>query len=71
MGCCEDANVMFGFLTASLVLYVCKLLLELRQCKEENDQWKVKFDRLVGRLNEIEVYSDPAFINKMGNTYLI
>ena len=70
MGCCGDANVILGLLTASLILYVCKLLLELKQCKEENDQWKVKFDRLVMRLNELEVYSDPAFINKMGDMYL-
>ena len=70
MGCCGDANVILGLLTASLILYVCKLLLELKQCKEEIDQWKVKFDRLVMRLNELEVYSDPAFINKMGDMYL-
>ena len=62
---------MLGLLTASLALWVCKLLLELRQLKEENGLWKVKFERVVGRLNELEVYSDPVFLNKMGNTYLI
>ena len=62
---------MLGLLTASLALWVCKLLLEIRQLKEENGLWKVKFERVVGRLNELEVYSDPVFLNKMGNTYLI
>ena len=70
MGCCGDANVILGLLTASLIIYVCKLLLELKHCKEEIDKWKMKFDNLVMRLNELEVYSDPAFTNKMGDMYL-
>ena len=66
----DVATVMISLVIASLVILVYKLLMSIKFYKEEVKIFNMISDRLIDKLNDLEVHSDPDFQNKMGDLYL-
>ena len=63
MDSCNEVNLAWLLLVVALLMWVGKLILEIRTLRSEIVGWDVRFGRLVERLNELEIYDHPEYVD--------
>ena len=63
MGSGNDINLAWLLLVIALLIWVGKLILEIKTLRSEIVGWDVRFGRLVERLNKLEIYDHPEYVD--------
>ena len=53
---CEQVNILGVLIVMGLLIGIFVLYVENRKLKRDIEQWDFKYFRLMGRINELEIY---------------
>ena len=53
---CEQVNIVWVLILIGLLIWIFILYVENRKLKRDIEQWDFKYFRLMGRINELEIY---------------
>ena len=56
---CEQVNIAWVLLLIGLLIWIFILCVEKKNLKKEIEQCDIKYFRLLGRVNELEIYNQP------------
>ena len=56
---CEQVNIVWVLILIGLLIWIFILYVENRKLKRDIEQCDIKYLRLMGRVNELEIYKQP------------